>query len=159
MARPSHPDGLNNYAQHLTWTTRGRDPHFQDPNVAEMCLIAMEKERSKWALDVYGYCLMPDHMHLVVGPGDDSPGKIVQVMKMASNWWLQAFGLVDRSPWARGYWDRAICSNAELLAALRYLHNNPVKAGLASSLEEYPFTSYAYYHEGKPPLIWLSKFS
>lgn len=159
MAQPSHADSSNGYAQHLTWTTREREPHFRDPKLAEMCLIAMEKERERLGVDVFGFVLMPDHMHLVVGPSTDSPGRIVQGMKMCSNWWLQAFGLVARSPWARGYWDRAIRSPDELLVALRYLHNNPVKAGLAGSLSEYVFSSYAYYHEGALPLIRLSRFA
>jgi len=159
MARPRHADSSENFAQHLTWTTLQRVPTFKDPKVAEMCLIAMDKERERLGVEVFGFVLMPDHMHLVVGPSTDAPGKIVQGMKMCSNWWLQAFGLVEKSPWARGYWDRAIRSTEELRTALRYVHGNPVKAGLADSLGDYSFSSYGHYYEGVPPLIRVSRFT
>jgi len=157
MGRPNHVFE-SGFAQHLTWTTHGREPWFRDCRVAEMCLSAIDAEREFLGLDVFGYVLMPDHVHLVVLSDFDSPGRIVQGMKISSASTMRAAGISPRSPWAPGYWDRAIRSTTDLRSVLNYLHANPVRAGLTGEMGAYKFSSYGHYHESGKSLLQLAPF-
>ena len=156
MSRPHHSTAPE-YAQHLTWTTRGREPVFLNSQAAEICVAALEEEREFLGLDVYGYVLMPDHIHLVVWSDADLPGRIVQGMKISSAFAIRDAGILPRSPWARGYWDRAIRTTADLVSALNYVHANPVKAGIAKELCDYKFSSFGVYHETGSSVLQITR--
>jgi len=47
--------------------------------------------------------------------------------------------------WQKGFYDECITGSLHLIQKLEYLHNNPVKAGIASSPEEYLYSSYNHY--------------
>jgi REP element-mobilizing transposase RayT len=53
--------------------------------------------------------------------------------------------------WQTGFYDFNIYSPEKLNQKLKYIHNNPVKAGLCVESEEYPFSSAWYYAEMKQP--------
>lgn len=146
MGRPARFEGAEDWAQHLVWATRNRTPLLGCERVADRCLAAFELERRHTGCEVFGYVLMPDHIHMVIGPACFPPGSIVQWMKLRSAHWLRLDGLVTPSPWARGYWDRAIRDNHDLARTLLYLHANPVKANLVDCLEEYRFSSFGDYY-------------
>jgi putative transposase len=146
MARPARLENANHFAQHLTWTTRDRKPLLVESPVNECCLVAFEKERVRLHIEVFGYVLMPDHVHFVVGPSVFPPGTIVQWMKLSSAYSLRHNGLLRQSPWARSYWDRGIENAIELRRAIQYLHDNPLKAGLAEAIDAYRFSSYVDYY-------------
>ncbi|MBW3590210.1 MAG: transposase [Actinobacteria bacterium] len=157
MARPLHVEEANTYVQHLNWTTRGREPFFSCEERALACLNALEKERRRIRLDVYGFVLMPDHFHIVIPPFRWPVGSVVQWLKLASAYWLRAEGLIPNSPWARGYWDRAIWDENQLRNALTYIHANPVKAELAESIDDYRFSSHGFYEDGRDTILKVTR--
>lgn len=156
MPKPFHLNEASDYAQHLTWRTRNREPFLEDEVIAERCLIAFEKERPRLHAPIYAYVLMPDHVHIVVGAGPLPPGAIVQWLKLASTFWLKKDGLIESTLWARGYWDRAVKDTYQLAAVIRYLHNNPVKAGLVDNIGDYQFSSFKYYEGSGTSLLLVT---
>ena len=87
---------------------------------------------------VFAYCLMPDHLHLVLATGGQPLGQIVQRFKGRSSRALRKLrgGL---TPWQHGYHDRVVRRSDGLLASVEYVLLNPVRAGLVSSWWEYPW--------------------
>lgn len=153
---PFHSKNEDGYVQHLTWATKDRESFFAGEEGASICLAAIEKERERMRLEVYAYSLMPDHFHIVTDPGIFPVGTIVQWMKLASAYWLRTEGLIEGSPWAPGYWDRAIRNGDQLMTAIKYIHINPVKAELCEEVGLYPFSSCAFYETGKEGLIRIT---
>lgn len=49
--------------------------------------------------------------------------------------------------WQKGFYDECIGDKLHLLRVLEYMHNNPLKAGLVTSPEEYLFSSYNHYFQ------------
>ena len=47
--------------------------------------------------------------------------------------------------WRRRYYDRNVPDNEEFIAALKYIHRNPVKRGLIEKPEDWPWSSYRHY--------------
>jgi putative transposase len=153
MARPAHPLVAQEYVQHLTWTTKGREPFFGGEEGAAICLQALENERERMRIEVYAYALMPDHFHIITAPSVWPVGTVVQWLKLSSAYRLRTEGFIVGSPWARGYWDKAIHNEEQLRNAANYIHNNPVTAELCEQAARYQFSSCAFYDEGVDGLI------
>lgn len=90
--------------------------------------------------ELYGYCLMPDHLHILFSPrfGDYSLAD-----------WLQRFkSYTTRVSWKYGFegklWQRSaydhVCREEKLETVLAYILDNPVRAGLVENWEEWPWT-------------------
>ncbi len=88
---------------------------------------------------MYAYCVMPDHVHLVVSPSPSCD--IVQFVGAFKNlaqraaWRLGVRGAF----WQRSFWDHFVRSDEDLNAVIAYVLNNPVRAGLADTPEAYRF--------------------
>jgi len=83
---------------------------------------------------------MRDHVHMVVGRPRYEVEKLVRLLKGAATTQLTREGIhpfVDapdrdgsfRSPWARGEWKVYLNSTAEILRAIKYVEDNPVREG------------------------------
>jgi REP element-mobilizing transposase RayT len=88
------------------------------------------------------WCIMPNHVHVLIEPnaGWDLE-KIVQAWNGRTA--LPANRLLGRtgSFWQREYFDRFVRDDAHLENALRYIDENPVKAGLARNAKDWPLSS------------------
>ena len=98
--------------------------------------------------DLDTYCIMRNHGHLVMTPLEQTPGqyvalaRIMHSLKRYTAW--QANQHLGRSGrfWQHESYDHVVRDEAELNRIRRYVLNNPVKAGLVSTAEEWPW-SYA----------------
>ncbi|MEO7804793.1 MAG: transposase [Actinomycetota bacterium] len=156
MARPHHIDDPQDFPQHLTWVTKERSAVFAENKSADCCLWALEKERARLRVDVFAYALMPDHLHVVIGPSIWPLGFIVQGIKLATTYWLKAHGLASGPVWARGYWDRALRNEAALRRAIEYVHANPIKQGLCSDPADFSHSGAAHLSDTKKSVVQIA---
>ena len=88
---------------------------------------------------ILGHCFMPDHVHLLLEmlcERCDLP-RVARLMKLRAGFYFkQAFG---RSLWQRSYFDRTLRKDEEVYDLIRYMFDNPVRAGLVNSPVDYPF--------------------
>lgn len=98
------------------------------------------KAREAKGFSLYCYCLMPDHMHLVISPSSQGPDvtAIVQQFKSATTHKSWSLGFRGRL-WQRSYYDHVARQEADVLAMCQYVIENPVRAGLAQNHGDYPF--------------------
>ena len=102
------------------------------PDIAEIveaALLHFDGERYR----LLAWCIMPNHVHVVVEPGaDDSLDRIVHSWKSYTA--HQANRVLGRNGvfWHRDYFDRYMRDEGHLSRTIDYIENNPVKAGLAS---------------------------
>ena len=104
----------------------------------EQALLSGDGERYR----LLAWVVMPNHVHLVIETFQDAPlASVVKGWKGATAHTANA--LLGRSGafWEREYYDRYIRDDAHLAAAVRYIHRNPVKAGLVQRPEDWPFSS------------------
>jgi REP element-mobilizing transposase RayT len=89
-----------------------------------------------------GWVIMPNHSHILLRPNEGvSLSKIMQKVKGVSA--LEANRLLGRtgSFWMRDYFDRYIRDAEHFSKALRYIEQNPVKAGLCTDAGDWKFGS------------------
>jgi putative transposase len=91
---------------------------------------------------VHNFAVMPNHVHILMTiPGDMSLEKAMQLIKGGFSFRANKGLGFQGEIWQRGFSDVRIVDEQSFQQHREYIDNNPVKAGLASSPEEYPFGS------------------
>lgn len=112
--------------------------------------IRLNKEKSRF--DLYGYCLMGNHVHMLLREGAESVSLTMQRICSGFvywyNWKYDRLGHLFQER----YKSEVVEDERYLLTVLRYIHQNPIKAGLTNTLEEYQWSSYQEYIH-KPKMI------
>lgn len=125
--------------------------HLREPEIAS---IVVEKLKSGHPADyrLIDWCVMPNHVHALIRLTGDKPlGEIVQAWKGGSA--IRINRLLSRKGrfWARDFHDRFIRNEKHFHNACRYIHQNPVKAGLCGNPEDWPHSSIG---SGWNPVQW-----
>jgi putative transposase len=98
-----------------------------------------------FAVQCYGYCLMPNHFHLLVEPLEH--GALSAFMQAVTGGYACAFrretGTVGHGHvFQRRFWNAAAHDENAFVANLRYIEANPVRAGLVSDADLWPWSSF-----------------
>jgi len=129
------------YPHHVTQRGNHRQQtFFCEQDYAEyLALIAEFCEKS--ATDVWAYCLMPNHVHFVMVPSD--PDGLRGAISEAHRRYTRKINL--REGWRGHLWQERfhsfVMDEHHLLAAVRYVENNPVRAGLCHRAQDWPWSS------------------
>jgi REP element-mobilizing transposase RayT len=110
-----------------------------------------------WNLQVSAYCLMSNHYHLLVQTPD---GNLSRCMRHINGVYTQRFNRhhKEEGQLFRGRY-KAVLIDADnhLLEVLRYIHRNPVRAGISATLKDYPWSSHHGYMSRAKKWSWLYK--
>ncbi len=126
---------------------------------------ALERVRRSFRLQVYAYVVMPEHVHLVLSePQQATLADALKSLKQGVSRRLlpkigggdgdggpfkPAFGLSgERHFWQKRYYDFNIRDYPQFVEKLRYIHRNPVKAGLCERPEDWEWSSFRHYATG-----------
>jgi len=104
---------------------------------------------------IYSYCLMTNHVHLIIDPGENSESLSLLMKRVAGRQTRYVNKLEKRtgSLW-EGRFKSSIVSQKEYLAACcRYIELNPLRARMVTDPVEYKWSSYACKREGKKDLV------
>jgi putative transposase len=152
------PDGLyrlhqSGQAHFLTFSCYHRQPLLAQMNMQDAFLYALEQVRRRLQMCVWGYVVMPEHVHLLVSePADGTIAKAMETLKTRVS--VQARKEMKRiegdSPyWQARYFDHNVRNSAGFATQLRYIHRNPVKRGLCGVPQDYPWSSFRAYALGE----------
>jgi REP element-mobilizing transposase RayT len=85
------------------------------------------------------YCFMPNHQHLMITGtrGDSDIWKVIVNYKQKTGFWMSKNKPEIR--WQKDFYDHVVRTSEDIATQVRYILDNPVRKGLASSWEEYPF--------------------
>lgn len=129
---------------HIVQRGHNRQQVFQDDRDFQYYLSNLEEWKQALGLTVYSYCLMTNHVHLVVGVSDEAAA-IPELMKRLAGRQTRYTNQRRKrsgSLWEGRYKTSPIDSDAYLLGCCRYVELNPVKVGLVERAELYPWSSY-----------------
>ncbi len=120
---------------------RGADRRiiFADDFDCKAFLTILAKTIEKTDFNVYAYCLMGNHVHLMVKEGQESLEQFFKRLGVSYvNYYNQRYQLLGHLFQDR-FRSEGIDTDAYYLDALRYICQNPVKAGLVKSMWDYPW--------------------
>ena len=98
---------------------------------------------------LYAYCLMGNHLHLIIR-AEKEPLELIfkRICGRYVYWYNAKYRRVGHLFQDR-FKSEPIEDEGYFLSVLRYIHKNPVKAGLVKKLGEYPYSSYSCYMDSK----------
>src|SRR3989344_2860072 len=109
-------------------------------------LYCLEKYSNKFLIKVLSYCLMPNHVHLLIQQGSENT--VSEFMQALNTAYTMYFNLrhSKKGHLFQGPFRHIMIGSDEYLIHLsRYIHLNPSSAGLAKKPDNYPWSSYRYY--------------
>jgi len=120
----------------VTFVTHGRLHHFQDFHCARLMIRTMKKSRG---INTLAFTVMPDHVHWLIQLGEQlSLSRVLQSLKSVSAKQLNShLGRTGRF-WQDGFHEHALRKEENVIDAARYIVANPLRAGLVSSVGDYP---------------------
>lgn len=121
--------------------------HFAGLNISnQKAIVKGLKETSDLLVEIIAYCLMPTHFHLILKQNIN--GGIALYMKKVLDGYSKYFNVKHgrMGPlWESRFKNVLIRTDEQLLHLTRYIHLNPVSAGLVAKPEDWIFSSYKEY--------------
>jgi putative transposase len=107
-------------------------------------LSTLKEWKTELGIKVYGYCLMTNHIHLIIDPGAEEKnlGKLMKRLAGRQTRYVNYLERRTGSLWEGRYKSSPIETNSYLLACCRYVELNPVRAGMVTEVGAYPWSSY-----------------
>jgi len=99
--------------------------------------------KRKYGFKLYGYCLMPNHVHLILEVEDGIDlSKIMQGLNQAYTLWFNKKYEKVGHLWQGRYKSMVIQKNKYMLDCLEYVELNPIRANISKSPFDYPWSSW-----------------
>jgi putative transposase len=161
-----HHSGQSHF---VTFCCYHRRPLFTTDASRRIFESALERVRRSFRLHVYGYVVMPEHVHLLLSEPQSEGGPLKPGVGLSGDvHWLsqtQQHTLADALKslkqgvsrrligdaehfWQKRYYDFNIRNYPQFVEKLRYIHRNPVKAGLCERPEDWEWSSFRHYATG-----------
>lgn len=133
------------FVSHITQRAAGKDILFIDDDDYLSMLSLMKELSEKYTISVYAFCLMPNHIHLLIRPDKNNLDQFIRDLcgRYATrfNRRYERRGHLFGGPFRQA----VIFDDAYLLAVSLYIHLNPVRSGLVGEAGSYRFSSSQLY--------------
>ncbi len=151
------------HSHFVTFSCYHRQPLFTSDPAKRIFELALERVRRSFSLRVYGYVVMPEHVHLLLS--EPERGMLADALKSLKQGVSRrlvegapsggplkpSFGLSGDFPqhfWQKRYYDFNVRNYSQFVEKLRYIHRNPVKRGLCERPEDWDWSSFRQYATG-----------
>ncbi|HWR34294.1 MAG TPA: transposase, partial [Clostridia bacterium] len=146
------PYGLERYHEtnqsyFVTFSCYKRQRRLADARPCDVFIDSLERMRRNHRFPVYGFTLMPEHVHLLISePEIGTLAQAIQALKISVARKLAPFRSgPERLSGRTVYYDHNVRSHQSFVQKLRYIHRNSVKRGLCANPEDWPWSSFRHY--------------
>jgi putative transposase len=150
------PWGLHRFHQSrqthfITFSCDKRKPFLQESQRKRIFESVLEEMRRLYRFRVYGYVIMPEHVHLLISePERRTLATAIQALKQAVS---RRCSNAPKPFWETRYYDHNVGSYEDFVVKLRYIHRNPVKRELSEKPEEWRWSSCWHYASGEEGVV------
>ena len=128
-----------------------RLPIFREPENYLFVIQRLKKYSRQYNLTVIAYCLLPNHYHLLIRQDDKHPASLLP--QYTFNSYSKAYNRRyhhSGTLFEGNFKAKPVQDEAYLLTLCRYIHTNPVKHGLVSQIEAWPYSNYPEWIQARP---------
>jgi len=122
----------------VTICTAEKRAYFIDNQLINALLTRLREDAAKFSFQIFTYCFMPDHLHLLLVGNENS--KLIDFIKMFKQktgyYFKQKNGV---ALWQKSYYDHVIRKQESINDIALYIFDNPVRKKLAEDFRKYPF--------------------
>jgi REP element-mobilizing transposase RayT len=134
---------------HVIFRGSNRQDIFHDDHDCIKFLVTLEKHKKQTAVKIYGWCLMGNHVHLLLGEGNEEISVSMKRVGVSYawhyNWKYNTIGHLFQDRFR----SESVDNDAYLMTVIRYIHRNPIKAGIAKNLADWKWSSCIGYYGGE----------
>ena len=145
-----------NLVYHITQRAAGKEPLFLEDKDYRYMLWLLKEVARKYSLTLYAFCLMPNHVHLLLSPREENLYDAMQNL-------FSRYAMMFNRKYERkghlfgGPYRQAVClDDLYLLTASLYIHLNPVKARLVDDPLDFRWSSCGLYTEADAPQSFVT---
>jgi REP element-mobilizing transposase RayT len=142
---------------HIMNRGRRREDIFSTKDDYIAFIEVLKEAVSLWNINIVAYCLMPNHYHLLLHTPE---GNLSRCMRHINGVYTQKYNRNNRHDGQlfRGRYKSILLDSDNYLTALvRYIHRNPIRAGMVDRLEDYAWSSHHGYLSKSSKWNWLNK--
>lgn len=155
MARPPRIHYSGAYYHAMLRGNNGQLIFFSDRD-RHCFYLLLEEMRHRFQCRIHGFCLMSNHVHLAIQVGNVPLSKILHTLCSRYARWINLHQDRVGHLFQGRYRAILVESDGYLMQLIRYIHLNPIRAGLCQYLNDYPWSSHLAYL-GLSKLPWLTK--
>lgn len=179
MGRRGRNNLIEEHFFFVTTTVVEFTPIFNEHQFCDILILNIKHYQKKYKIKVLGYVIMPSHFHWIIQV-NPKYGSISDVMRDIKKFTaLQIFDLLDKREdktlidifekaaigindqrkklWMKRFDDEVIRDQQMYWTKLKYIHNNPVKAGLVLKEEDYKYSSARNYINNDHSILEIDK--
>jgi REP element-mobilizing transposase RayT len=130
---------------HIMLRGINRQQVFEDDEDRERFLETLENYKDECGYRIYAYCLMGNHIHILLKEGKEDLTLIFKRIAGSFVYWYNWKYHRSGHLFQDRFKSEPVEDDGYFLTVLRYIHQNPVKAKLCKSAEEYPYSSMCEY--------------
>jgi putative transposase len=136
---------LPDYPHHVIQRGHNRQTVFFEEGDYTHYLRNVREFKMLFGCKIYGYCLMPNHVHLIVDPCQepDNMGRLMKRVAARQTRYMNKVRERTGTLWESRYKSSVIDTDRYLLACSRYVDLNPVRAAICEEPEEWRWSSCA----------------
>ncbi len=120
---------------------------FINNELVNLCITILHDLAEKYLFDIWVYCFMPDHLHILCEGRDEKSDfrKFISVFKQKSSYYVVrtfkfAFYKNMTKLWQENYFERVLRKEEDTIDVVKYILNNPVRKGLVKEYSNYPYS-------------------
>ena len=149
---------LPGYPHHVIQRGHNRAALFVDAKDYGFYLNTLEEWKTRLRCKVYAYCLLTNHVHIVIDPGEEAQNLGLLMKRLTGRYTRYVNRLEQRSGtvWNGRYKSSPVETDHYFMACCRYVELNPVRAKIVASPEQYPWSSYVH-RAGSSNCRWLDE--
>jgi len=156
MSRPLRIEYPDAWYHVMNRGRRGEEIYLHDKDY-RLFLKCLEEAVELWKVNICGYCLMPNHYHLLIQTPEANLSRCMRHINGVYTQRFNRYHRLDGSLFRGRFKSILIGDDNYLIQLLRYICFNPVKAGIAHTPKEYPWSCYADYVSVTPQNQWLNR--
>ncbi|TWH48357.1 transposase [Sporomusa sp. KB1] len=118
---------------------------FEDEEDKKRFLETLKYYRRKSGYLLYGYCLMDNHIHLLIKEKNESISELIKRISSSYVYWFNQKYERCGHLFQERFKSEAVETEEYFLVVLRYIHQNPLKAGITKNISKYLWSSYQGY--------------
>lgn len=130
---------------HVILRGNAGDPIFFSDQDRYRLYLIFQYAVERFDCRIHAFCLMSNHIHLVVQTGDITLSRIMQNVSLRFTKWINYSQSRTGHLFQGRYKALLIDADAYLLELVRYIHLNPVRAGIVAAADEYPWSGHNAY--------------
>jgi len=137
---------LPGHAHHVILRGNNRQAIFFSDLDRQQLLLSMAEAAGQYGVAIHAYVLMDNHVHLLLTPPTaDALSRMMQALGRRYVGWFNARHRRTGTLWEGRFRAGLIEGERHLLACMRYIDANPVRAGLCAEAAQWPWSSAAHH--------------